>query len=374
MLKILSNYIRKCPLLYTAIYRLRFIFSPTRFIGRIVSLPAHLKHICKSYVIAGPNYLGFKGGIYNPGGLPIGEDGFLLLAKGQFCHWWDAVGVNANMYYMGYPVLITLDEKLKIKNSQIIKNMKCYGDNENVGYEDFRMFNYNEEIWVNHSKVPISRKNNCVATFNQASQCLSKLDLSSNTLEFIGHPQLEFEIKRIEKNWLYFEYEGELYMFYSFHPYCVLKLTDRNQLYFSIHINKTIRNDLGDLGGFRTMVSFSTNPIEYDDSYLLLLVHQVEPSIFERIYHHWGVLINKQSLLPVKITKKPLYSGYGARGRKPGIIYVTSLVKRGEEIIAFNGEGDAYLTWAPIKKEYLDSCWVDITFGLECKEANSNVV
>jgi hypothetical protein len=32
--------------------------------------------------------------------------------------------------------------------------------------------------------------------------------------------------------------------------------------------------------------------------------------------------------LPVKITSKPLFSGMGARGRLPGIRYISSVIKK----------------------------------------------
>lgn len=356
----IKAYIRRLPLLYTVIYRIRFLISPTRLVGQIIKQPAYRKHLRNSKVIAGPHYLGFAGGIYNPGSLPTSDGGVILMAKGQICHWWDAIGINAELYQKGSPVVFTLDKDLNLKGSHVVQSQNGFPAIDKVGYEDFRLFYYNKEIWVNHSLLTLVPRHTCAWTFQDSKQVLSSLDPTHTRLSFLGQPQLDLPIRRIEKNWVFLEYEGNLFLFYSFHPYRVLKLTDRENLTFTTVINQPLGDRLGDIGGFKTMVSFSTNPIDYDERHWLLLVHQVEHGRVERCYHHWGVLIEKKTLLPRKITTTPLFSGRGARGRKPGIIYVTSVIRREADFVFFSGEGDAFITQVVVPKNTIERSWFDL--------------
>jgi hypothetical protein len=345
---------------YTAIHRLRFIFSPARLIAEIIRQPAYRRHQRNSKIIAGPHYLGFDGGIYNPGALQTGDGGVILMAKGQVCHWWDAVGINAELYQKGSPVVFTLDKDLSPKSSHVVQYSSNFPAIDKVGYEDFRLFYYNKEIWVNHSLLTLVPRHACAWTFQDAKQVLSSLDSTYTRLSFLGQPQVDFQAKQTEKNWLYVEQDGNLYLFYSFHPYRVLKLTDRKSLTFTTVIDQPLGDRLADIGGFKTLVSFSTNPIDYDERHWLLLVHQVEHGRVERCYHHWGVLIEKKTLLPCKITATPLFSGRGARGRKPGIMYVTSVIRREADFVFFSGEGDAFITQVVVPKNTIERSWLDL--------------
>lgn len=154
--------------------------------------------------------------------------------------------------------------------------------------------------------------------------------------------------------------EGELYLFYTFHPYRVLKLSNRRTLTFSTIINQPLSPQLGDIGGFGTFVSYSTNPVDYDEQHFMLLVHQVDPSRMGRLYYHWGVLIDKATMYPTQVTAEPLFSGVGARGVLRGVVYVMSVIPRGHEFIFYCGEGDTYLSRTTIAKDKLDRLWTTL--------------
>lgn len=68
--------------------------------------------------------LGFKGGIYNPGAVVDKDGQVILLARGQVCHWYDAVGTKADLFYQGDPVGFELDESLNITSSHVINSVK----------------------------------------------------------------------------------------------------------------------------------------------------------------------------------------------------------------------------------------------------------
>ena len=133
-------------------------------------------------------------------------------------------------------------------------------------------------------------------------------------------------------------------LFYSLNPYKVLALEDEKSFSFKTIIEKQLSSKINDPGAFGTMVSLSTNPIDFDDKHWLIVIHQIQFKFTGRCYYHWAVLIDRTTFLPVRMTFKPLFSGMGARGRTPGIRYISSVLKIDNELLFFAGEGDVYVT------------------------------
>ena len=178
---------------------------------------------------------------------------------------------------------------------------------------------------------------------------------------YLGAPKLDFDIQPKEKNWVFIEHNGQLYLFYSFHPFRVLKLENLSSLSFSTILDRQLNPKLGDIGGFGTFVSYSTNPVDYDDQHFLTLIHQCDPKGAGRLYYQWGVLLDKNSLLPMRITSAPLFSGIGARGPLMGVLYVMSVIKFENDFLFLNGEGDSFVTYTKLPKGRLDGLWSDIS-------------
>jgi hypothetical protein len=65
-------------------------------------------------------------------------------------------------------------------------------------------------------------------------------------------------------------------------------------------------------------------------------------------------------MLPVKISAKPIFTGMGARGRTPGVRYISSILKTDDEILFFAGEGDVYVTVTKKSCENLISDMIDL--------------
>ncbi len=324
--------------------------------GRV---PAILRHRLRSQVIAAPGFLGFGGGLYNPGSLMLDSGQVILLAHGQQLHWIDCQGERAERYGEGGPVLITLGEDLSTINGQAIRSFRDFTTFEGSRIEDYRLFRFEGRIWVNHGDLQYRQKGDR-PSIHRGVQTLSILDPTGPSLTRIGTPRLDFETSRIEKNWLFVESGGDLYLLYSCRPYRVLKLSDRQGLSFSTVVNQDLGPALGDTGGYGTMVSFSTNPIDYDDEHFLMLIHQVQHVDRDRgakRYHQWAVLLDRQSLLPMKISSEPLCRGRGARGRLRTILYVMSVLRRGDEFVLFCGEGDSHLTRMTLNRADLEACW-----------------
>ncbi len=123
-------------------------------------------------------------------------------------------------------------------------------------------------------------------------------------------------------------------------------------------INQPLGPELSDIGRFGTFVSYSTNPVDYDEQHFLLLIHQIDPHRMGRLYYHWGVLIDKATMYPAKVTATPLFSGIGARGKLRGVIYVMSVIPQQHEFIFYCGEGDTYLSRTRMSKDKLESLWL----------------
>jgi len=79
------------------------------------------------------------------------------------------------------------------------------------------------------------------------------------------------------------------------------------------------------------------------------------------VYAHWGIMISKESLLPVKITARPLFRGNTSKGALTAIVYVMSVVSFGDRFIFFLGEGDLYASCVEITKRELHEAFVPIS-------------
>lgn len=318
----------------------------------------YFKNALQSKVIARPGTLGFKGGAFNPGALFYGTD-ILLVAKSQKLPWYKARGKNRKYYLEGNPVLFLLDkESLKTKASHVVKDCKDYPNHGNFALEDFRLFQWKENILLNHSFVTKEGTDNFVSQ-TKVQSSLSVLDVNNKKINFLAFPTLDFSLQNFEKNWLYQEHNNQLLLFYSVNPYKVLNQNDDKDFSFKTVVDVYV-DKLNNPGGFGTLVSFSTNPIDYDEAHWFIVIHQIHYKKTGRCYYHWGVLVDKNSLLPIKITSKPIFSGMGARGRLPGIRYISSAIKKENEILFFAGEGDVYVTVTSKKLKEIDSLWVSI--------------
>lgn len=366
MLKAIQNItvsaLRKCPILKKKIlqfYDLYLKIAPL-IIGNLIRNPAYFKNIFNSKVIAAPGTLSFGGGTFNPGALVLDENNILLLAKSQFKPWFKAIGKNRIFYLKGNPVIFLLDRtSLKTNESSVILDLIGYPTNYDYAIEDFRLFTWNDKKMINHSLIA-KIKVDGYFYLKSVSSALSIFDENKKALRFWATPTLDFPLQEFEKNWVYKEKDKQLLLFYSLNPYKVLDLEDEENFAFKTIINQKLSDKINNPGGFGTMVSFSTNPIDFDDQNWLIIIHQIKHKFTGRCYFHWAILIDKASLLPVKITSKPIFSGMGARGRSPGIRYISSILKIEDEILFFAGEGDVFVTVTKKKILELQSLFVEI--------------
>lgn len=329
-------------------------------IGAILRFPAYLINIRKSYVIAKPGTLGFEGGMFNPGVFINENKQLVLLAKAQVLPWFKAVGKNRKFYLEGSPVALQLNSKtLKRTEAMVINKMARFPAHLEWAVEDFRVFEWENNIMVNHSFIT-KKKNNGYFYLDSVTSAVSIFDQKNMSLTFHAFPKLDIPLQKFEKNWIYTAKGDDLFLFYSVSPYRILKLEDTKNFSFRTAIIIDPPPTLKDPGGFGSLVSYSTNPIDFDDQHYLVIIHQIKHRFTGRCYYHWAVLIDKPSMLPVKITSKPIFSGMGARGRTPGIRYISSIIIKGEDILFFGGEGDVYITVTKKKIQDLQSLFIAV--------------
>lgn len=341
------------------VINLYYKYAPMIF-GNLIRNPAYIKNLINSKVIAGPGTLSFRGGAFNPGALYLDQNNILLLAKSQIIPWFNATGKNRKYYLKGFPVCFVINKTtLDNEKSSIVSEFNGFTNNDDYALEDFRLFNWKEKKMVNHSLMHKSMMDGNI-NLTSVNSALSVFDEKDNVLKFCAIPKLDFPIQEFEKNWVYKENGNQLFLFYSVNPYIVLSLEDEESFTFKTIINRQLSDKIKDPGGFKTMVSFSTNPIDYDDRNWLIIIHQIKFRLTARYYNHWAVLIDKSTLLPIQITSKPIFSGMGARGRIPGIRYISSILKDDDSIFFFAGEGDMYVTVTKKKISEIESLFVEI--------------
>jgi predicted GH43/DUF377 family glycosyl hydrolase len=306
-------------------------------------------------LFAEPGIIGLGGGAFNPGAL-VCDDEIIVIAKGQKCHWHQIQDVK--MYMRGPVLLFRFDYELNLKKIEKLPRIRKLHSIFPEEVEDFRMFRFQEEIYLNHSLCHLKLFK---TAYSKCTQVLSTLDLETRTIRYVGAPRIDFCPKAIEKNWVYFSNEDGLFLLYSFCPFVVLKAVDPRDLKFVTVINqqKDLHSEMFSVFEGNKM-SFSTNPIPYDDKNLLVVIHSYkEEDRIGRVYFHWAVLLDKKTFVPVKISSQPIFVGGKCRGKLPGVMYVMSVIPHGESLIFFNGEGDSCLSFAKIEKKRLERCLVD---------------
>ncbi|MBF0216419.1 MAG: hypothetical protein HQL30_05420 [Candidatus Omnitrophica bacterium] len=333
-------------------------------IGKNLRMPFDdpLVNISDCEILAGPGLLGLKGGLFNPGAVVSGDE-IILIAKGLDISPVDAFNDPACFkdYMKGPVVILRYDLDMAIKKIAIL-SAGTYGEDK---IEDFRVFNYRGNILSNHvtANPSLEGKN---PVYGRCRQSISRVDVKENKFIGIGNPRIDRPVNMIEKNWCYFEHNEELFLLYSLDPYLLFKLADWETLEFKVFVDKaiSIREKVNNYlqVGKKIILSLSTNPISYDEHHYLMMVHKAYRLWpFCRLYVQWAMLIDKKSLLPVKVSRKPVFTGKYARGSVSGVIYTTSVLCLKNDVLIFNGEGDSYLSYARLSRAKLNRYFVDIS-------------
>jgi hypothetical protein len=310
--------------------------------------------LARAVPLGGPGFRGFEGGLMNPGAVPV-DDGILMLAKANECHWLKSADTNWRSYMKGAPMLFTLDRTLQLQTVEPVQLGPDF-PTERKAFEDFRLYRRDHRVWVHGVQAEIEVLPDKI-TYWRTVQWHAELDVARHVLTGFAYPQVDVPLAEAEKNWCYFVRGADLFLLYSFSPFVLLKST--GPLRFETIIRRDLPPSLGELGGFAARLSLGTNPMPYGRDHLFLMIHKFDMVGGERLYFHWAVLLDRETLLPRKISSAPLFVGGRARGLLPGIVYVMAAFEIQDEMFFSLCESDSHASFLKVPKNTLDELWTD---------------
>lgn len=224
------------------------------------------------------------------------------------------------------------------KNLEIISETEKFisGFEEAAKFEDYRIFSFKNKDFYSVSYIDQS--------FN------TRVSILDEEFKFLGNVNLKdrkFNTAwdRIwEKNWLFFEHNGELYFIYSTTPrYIVYKCIDFSNLIFEtfIDIDWPLTGPTDNLYfGNIVTTGGSTNPVFVEEKdFYLYLIHT--KNYEKRKYNHYLVVLNKD-LMPIKFCKRPLVNEY----TEDSLFFISSMIVEENYITISGGVNDnENFTW-----------------------------
>jgi len=307
-------------------------------------------------LLAGRGSFGFPAGIFNPGAVSNGR-GTLLLCRGESTPWITQKQNESIFLSACRPTLITLSEDHAV-DAVAALSWSDQPQMEGTRPEDFRLFRHQDQLFTNHSVVtiqdrPPGRNRPLQMQSLRVRVGISRVDLCANELHFLGFPQLDRARCTVEKNWVFFAHNTDLYLVYSTSPYQVLRATQWPEMIFKTVIQEPVRFPFA---ATNCPIRNSVNPVDYDDLHFLHIVHQVYPN---KQYVFWALLIDKKSLLPTMVSARPLVRAW--HSTSASIVYACSVVLRDAEIYLFAGIDDSATGFWRIPRSRLDQEWRPLT-------------
>ena len=297
----------------------------------------------------------------NPGAVPV-DDGILMLGKANERHWLKSAGAayaesDWRLYLKGVPMLFRLDRRFQVQSVGAVQLGPDF-PTERKAFEDFRVYRRDDRIWVHGVQANIQVLPDKI-TYWTTGQWHAELDVTRHVLTGFAYPQLDVPLAEAEKNWCYFVRGSDLFLLYSFSPFVLLRST--GGLRFETVIRQDLPPALGELGGFAARLSLGTNPMPYGDDHLFLMIHKFDMVGHERRYFHWAVLLDRETLLPRRISSMPLFVGGQARGILPGIVYVMAAFEFQDEMFFSLCESDSHASCLTVSKRAIDELWTDFS-------------
>ena len=253
---------------------------------------------------------GSDGGIYNPGAIKRGS-GIVLLCRRE---------IDYRFTPFVHPEQLTLDaDTLAIREHRTLRRHDAL---DGVRIEDFRCIDYRADALVIHTTIRAGR----------IRPALSRV--VAGTLEPAGPIELPIATAPIEKNWVLFDHDDTLHCVYQLDPLTIFARQEGGDW------RLVRREHNGWADRFRNPLSNSANLIPFMDGYLGFW-----HSIVDRRYVQGAVLLGRDLTIQYR-TPVLLDGGTIRTGFKPGVLYVSSLVEHGNNVLAFYGEGDAHTSVA----------------------------
>lgn len=259
-----------------------------------------------------------EGGVYN-GSIVRRSPGFAGLLRAE--RFFES---QCRIRTSSTPMFVEFDENLAVSSFQPLDHLEAYGP---FRVEDFRLLHApTGDLLAGHPLV---------TDYDRTHQVISKIDIDGARLEPWLRPQLDIEVRRHEKNWVYFFEAEELFLVYSLSPFIVLKQHSFNS--FTTYNRCNIEYPWKKRG----FMSCSTNPVALDETHYLMLFHDRDRN---GLYRQGGLLLRRGDFRPEYCTTREFFAGEGGLGLRPGIIYTMSCEPCEGRFLLTNGEGDSCTT------------------------------
>ena len=262
---------------------------------------------------------GSDGGIYNPGAF-LTNDGIVLVCRREIDYRFSSV-VHAERVLLDPDTLDIVDH--------CVLRRRGYPDDARL--EDFRCLSFAGDALCVHTLVHGGR----------IRPVLSRVDARS--IEPFDRLELPIPTAPVEKNWVLFECDRALHCLYRLDPLTIFARGPDGAW------KLVKREENGWADEFASTLSNSANLIPFMDGYLGFW-----HSIVAQRYVQGALLLDRD--LTIRYRTGVLLDGANVReGHKPGILYVSALVQRGERVLAFYGEGDAHTSVAEFAAAELEA-------------------
>ena len=270
-----------------------------------------------------------NGGIYNPGFCRFQDKNYMISRVES--HTEKERGVkDLWLRTTSIPHIIEMDENLNVVDTYPLETI-----GEFIRIEDFRLFTHNDKLYSNHIIVDESKR---------IYPVISEIDLINKKMTIIGTIELEIPKNDVEKNWVFFNHNKELFLIYSLSPWMIFKI-DINTLTGELIKKCEVKFDWNHSG----FISNSTNPIRINQNRNIMGFHSRDN---KRIYHQ-GLLTFDNNFNLIKSTKEPYLSGGDFDTIHPHVIYTSSLTMIEDKLIGFAGDGDTKTIMIEFKKDKL---------------------
>jgi hypothetical protein len=305
--------------------------------------------------LAGRGSFGFAAGVLNPGAI-IEAGRIHLLCRTERTPWASAKKDESLFFAQSPPLLLNLDADDRVESAAVLAIENTPGSGGNRA-EDFRLFRFRGETFSNHVVISDQRERTPGRKALRLDSLktrlgISRLRIAEKRLDWCGFPLVDRPLAQTEKNWSMFTDGDRLFLLYSFSPYVLLSASNWPSLEFATILEA---RPAMPFDGDGLSLRNSVNPVDYDDCHWLHIVHKVYPG---KKYSFWATLIDKKTLLPVRVIPQPLVFGWPSNSAS--IIYACSVIVSETAVLLFAGTDDSGMAVASIPRERLDAEWVAV--------------
>lgn len=298
----------------------------------------------------------FDGIVYNPGVLDAGGGNFHVLLRGERGRNFPFDYDGAKFHQSSTILYALVDSKHQVKDCFRIEMVEAPGCGPDTvwRFEDFRLFRWRDEIYVNFVRFsyPVNMNHFMTTTSPNCRMMVGKLDLERRIIHTIREPKVDLTLQSQEKNWVFFEKSDDLYLIQSSRPFSLLKLHD--PLNFSFKLIRHSEMSLPQLDNLHS----SCNPIDYSRTHLLYFAHHKNKS--EMDYTIFPILLNKLTLKVEYQTRRPLFYGGNLSHKTSGydkVLFVSSITVDDLKVTLWAGHRDLETRIFEIPRSQLDSEW-----------------